>query len=237
VNNTNNFSARQAYEQAKDLFLKAFAVGWTKTMAELQTAVSAFKLSQSEIRLEVPLTTTNAQFIFGVTDNQKATGNNGAPFNTEIRLPFQDSLCVNEMFLYVGKPASTTDTGWQLRSYGNPVDFSAAAAAAINSTLYSHGKIEIKVNNDVLVPYRGLSNFFYKPETQQTAALGAGSPDDQFRGSEDGGITVEPNIVLIGSKNNVITLNLPSALAAADSNSRAILILRGIYAQNSTVVS
>lgn len=237
MNNTNNLSARYAYDQAKALFLKAFAQGFKGTPEQLRTVVESFKLSQSEIRLEVPLSTGSTSFSFGVNLQQAATGNTGAPFNTEIRLPLQDSICVNEMFLYVGKPASSSDTAWQLRSYGNPVDFSAGAATALNTTFFSHGKLEIKVNNDVLVPYRGLSNFFYKPETQQTAALAAGSPDDQFRGAEDGGVTVEPNIVLIGSKNNIITINLPTALATVDANSRAVLILRGIYAQNSTVVS
>jgi len=237
VNNTNNFSARQAYDNAKALFMKAFQQGFTGTPQQLRNAVESFKLSQSEIRLEVPLSTTNAQFSFGVVQNQPATGNAGAPFNTEIRLPLQDSICVNEIFFYVGNPSSSTDTAWQLRSYGNLIDFAAASAAAINSTLYSHGKFEIKVNNDVLVPQRLISNFWYKPETQQTAALGAGSPDDQLKGAEDCGITCEPNIVLIGSKQNIITVVLPTALAAVDADSRMIMVLKGIYAQNSTVVS
>lgn len=237
MNATNNFSARHAYDNAKVLFLKAFAQGFKGNPEELNTLVNSFKLSQGEIRLEVPLSTTSTQFVFGVTQQQPATGNNGQPYNTEIRLPLQDSICVNEMALYVGKPASSTDTDWKLRSYGNIVDFSAAAALAIDSTLYSHGKLEIKVNNDVLVPSRGLSNFLYRGQTQQTDALGVDSPNDQFRGAEDGLITVEPNIILIGSKQNVITINLPKALTAVDANSRAILVLRGIYAQNSTVVS
>jgi hypothetical protein len=236
VNNTNNFSARQAYEQAKALFLKAFSVGFKGSPEELQLLVNSFKLSQSEIRLEVPLSTTNTIFNFGVIQQQPATGNGNAPYNTEIRLTQNDSICVNEMFLYVGKPASTTDTAWQLRSYGNSQDF-PTGAAALNTTFFSHGKLSIKINNDVLVPSRGLSNFFYKPETQQTAPLAANSPDDQFKGAEDGGITVEPNIVLIGAKQNIISIELPTALAAVDANTRAVLILRGIYAQNSTVVS
>jgi len=77
----------------------------------------------------------------------------------------------------------------------------------------------------------------YRGQTQQTDDLGVDSPNDEIRGSEDGFITVEPNIVLIGSKANVITLKLPKALTAVDAGTRAVLILRGIYAQNSTVVS
>lgn len=237
MNGTNNFSARQSYEQAKALFMTAFMQGFKGSEQELRTLVNSFKLSQGEIRLEVPLSTTSAQFVFGVSTTQQSTGNTGSPYNTEKRLPYQDSICVSEMGLFVGKPASSSDTDWKLRTYGNIVDFSANAALAIDSTLYSHGQMEIKVNNDVLVPNRGLFNFLYKGQTQQTDALGVDSPNDEIRGADDGFITVEPNIVLIGSKQNVITINLPKALTAADANSRAILILRGIYAQNSTVVS
>lgn len=237
MNNTNNFSARQGFDTAKALFMRAFGKGFKGSPEQLANLVDSFKLSQSEIRLEVPLTTTNTQFSFGVVQNQPATGNNAAPFNTEIRLPLQDSIVVNEIFLYVGNPSSTTDTTWQLRSFGSQPDFTLATANALNSTFFSHGTLEIKVNNDVLVPARGLSNFWYKPQTQQTAAFGAGSPDDQLRGAEDGGVTVEPNILLIGSKQNIITINLPTALASVDETTRAILICRGIYAQNSTIVS
>jgi hypothetical protein len=236
VNNTNNFSARESYKLAKQLFVNAFSQDSNLPIGKITELVNGFKLSQSEIRLEVPLSTATTQFVFGVSDRQQATGNNGAPFNTETRLTLQDSICVNEIAMFVGAPSSSTDTSWQLRTYGNTQDF-PTGADAINTTLLSHGKFEIKVNGDILVPSRGLSNFFYKPQTQQTAALGAASPDDQFRGAEDGSITMEPNIVLIGSKNNVITVNVPTALAAVDEYSRLIIICRGIFAQNSTVVS
>jgi len=113
----------------------------------------------------------------------------------------------------------------------------AADAAALDSTFYSHGKYVLKANNDVIMPYRGLFNHWYKGQTQQTAALGAASPDDQIRGAEDGMITAEPNIVLIGSKNYQPTIELPTALASAAAFERCILIYRGILAQNSTVVS
>jgi hypothetical protein len=95
----------------------------------------------------------------------------------------------------------------------------------------------MNVNNDVVIPYRGLFNHWYKPQTQQTAALGAGSPGDQIRGAEDGMITFEPNAILIGSKGYQPQIVLPAAMASAAQFLRCILIFRGILAQNSTVVS
>lgn len=234
MNGTNNLSARESYQLSRRMFFTSFRANFSND-AECWKFVDSMKLSQSDIRLECGLAANSTNFVFGVNPQQNSSS--GAPFNTEIRLPMQDSLCVNEWFLYVAKPASSTDTNFKLHTYGNIVDFTAGAAAAIDGTLYSNSKMKITVNNDVLVPQRLLSNFIYRPQTQQTAALGAGSPNDQWRGVEDGGITSEPNVVLIGSKNNVISIELPAALATVDANSRLILIGKGIYAQNSTIVN
>jgi hypothetical protein len=87
------------------------------------------------------------------------------------------------------------------------------------------------------MPYRGLFNHWYKGQTQQTAALGAASPADQIRGAEDGFITDEPNILLIGSKGYIPQIILPAAIALTSTHVRAVLIFKGILAQNSTSVS
>jgi hypothetical protein len=234
MNNTNNYSARESFNQAKKMFFKAFRDKFNSDR-DCMNWVEGLKLSQSEIRLEVELATATNQFVFGLTPNQVNTTN--VQFNTENRLNLQDSLVVNEYGIYVGQPSSRIDTTWVLNTYGNTQNFAAADAAALDSTFYSHGKYVLKANNDVIVPYRGLFNHWYKPQTQQTAALGAASPKDQIRGAEDGMITAEPNIVLVGSKNYQPTIELPAALASAAAFERCVLIYRGILAQNSTVVS
>lgn len=238
LNNTNNATARDAYRIAREMFYDALrdkfpdgAVGDAKCRAW----VNNLKLTQGEIRLEVQLNAVNNIFTFGVTPNQ--ANSNNVQFVTEKRLPLQDSICATEMQILVCKPASQTSTAHQLRTYGNTIDFTAAAAAALNQTFYSHGNFTMKVNNDVLVPYRGLNNWFYKPQTQMTAALGAGSPDDQYRGAEDATTTVEPNLVLIGSKNTIPQIEFPTNLATVDEFTRAVIIFKGPYAQNSTVVN
>lgn len=237
MNSTNNFSARESYQVAKRMFYDSFRPNFPLGPAGDEACwkfVYSMKLSQSDIRLECGLSANATSFTFGVNPQQNSSS--GAPFNTEIRLPMQDSICVNEWFLYFAKPSSSTDAAFKLHTYGNFADFTANAAAAIDG-MYSNGKMKVTVNNDVLVPGRLLSNFIYRPETQQTAALGAGSPNDQWRGAEDGGITSEPNLILIGSKNNVISVEIPAALATVDANSRIILVGKGIYAQNSTIVN
>lgn len=239
LNTTNNFTAREAYTTAKKMFWRAFRDKFAPGAggdSDCANFVESLKLSQSEIRLEVKLDALRNAFTFGVTPNQANTNN--IQFNTERRLQLQDSLCVNEYGIFVGNPAADADTEWRLRTYGNTVDFAATTAKSLDSTFYSHGHLQVNANNDVVIPYRGLFNNLYMPQTQQTAALGAASPGDQIRGAEDGFITAEPNLVLIGSKNYVPQLILPAALTidAAD-HPRAVIIFRGVLAQNSTVVS
>lgn len=238
MNNTNNLSARESFKVAKAMFYNAFRDKFAAGPAgdsDCTQFVSCLKLSQSEIRLEVELNIANNVFTFGVTPNQ--ANSTGVVFNTENRLQLQDSLCINEYGIYVGQPTSRIDTLWQLETYANSQEFAAADLDSINGTVFNQGYFAMKCNNDVIVPYRGLFNHFYIPQTQQTGALGIGSPQSQIRGAEDGQITQEPNIVLIGSKNYVPQIILPAIMASAAAFMRAVIIFRGVLAQNSTVVS
>jgi len=238
MNNTNNMSARESFNVAKGMFYRAFRdkfPGGVQGDAQCKNFVESLKLSQNEIRLEVNLTTNASSFVFGVTPNQQNT--TGVNFLTENRLNLQDSFVVNEYGILVAQTSGNNDTTYKLNTYGNTQVFAAADAAALDSTFYANGGFQIKCNNDVILPYRGLFNHYYAPQTQQTAALGAGSPKDQQRGAEDGFITSEPNIVLVGSKNYEPQIVLKAALASAAANLRCILIFRGILAQNSTIVS
>lgn len=235
MNNTNNFSARQSFEIAKRVLFDSWIESFGGDSKACMDWVNNRKLSQSEIRLEVGLNTTNTRFIFGVTPNQANSSN--VVFTTENRLQLQDSLVVSEYGIFVAQTTGNTDTTYRLHTYGNTQDFAAADAAALDSTFFCNGYFRTSVNNDVVIPYRGLFNHWYVPQTQQTGALGAGSPKDQIRGAEDGMVTQEPNMLLIGSKNYVPEIVLYSALASAAANIRAILIYRGVLAQNSTVIN
>lgn len=224
-----------SYDIAKQVLFNAWIDSFKGDTKACWNWVNGRKLSQHEVRLEVELNTVNNRFVFGLTANQANSTN--VIFNTENRLTLQDSLIVSEYAVFVAQPSSRTDTAYQLETYGNTQFFAAADALALNSTFYSNGYLRTSVNNDVIIPYRGLLNHWYKPQTQMTAALGPGAPQDQLRGAEDAFITQEPNLLLIGSKNYVPEIVLPSALASAAAFLRTILIYRGVLAQNSTVIN
>lgn len=212
----NSIAARMVYDNARTLLAGAFP----------GQNIRQFKCTQSYLRLELALSTTITNYQFQIL-NQTT----GSQFNTEQRLNLQDSFVVSSLGVFIALPASATATAFELDTYCNTVKYTNAAAM---NAIYN-GQLQVKINNDVVVPAWDLQQHFYRPQTQLTAA--ANTPQDQKRLAEDSMVAVEPNIIAIGSKNTQISIVLPTALTAVDANSRLVLLMRGVLAQNSTVVS
>jgi len=237
LNSTNNMSARAAFDHARKMFALAMLDKFPNWGAAMEWA-NSLKLSQNEVRREVQLTVNANAFSFGVTVNQFSQGATGL-FNTEVPLQQSDSLCVSEYGIFVRDPASATGVVDPLCTYPDAVQFATANVAGALNTFYDHGQFKITANNDVILPARGLFNHKYAPQTQNGVGITAQTvfPVNQIRGAEDGFITCEPNIVLIGSKNYIPQIVLPAALAAVETYQRAVVIFRGILAQNSTIIN
>lgn len=219
----NNTDARMVFENSKEALIKAFNGN--------RDILRVVKLTQGTLRFEQPLVAGQTMINFPVLDNQAVFS------NTEDRLILQDSFIISGIKIATGAPSSATDNTFLLDSYPNVVKYGAAPAAALGA-FWNATNMQIAVNNDIILPKWDTFRHFNSPETQQTAALGAGSPGDQDRGAFDGWYPVEPNIVLIGSKNTTIQLLFKGAgLTSVLANSRAIVMVRGVLAQNSTVVS
>jgi hypothetical protein len=187
-------------------------------------------LTQSYLRLEQPLTTTLTNILFPVLLNQQAGG--VAQTVTERRLQLQDSFVVSELavFLWIsaGSPAIT-----HFQSY--PSFFVYGANAGPTQALY-HSYLTLSVNNQVIVPFWDVFRSYAVFQTQNLAAVAATSPDDMLSGRDDVFYPTEPNWILIGSKNNVLTLVLPNAPTAVAANTKIVVYARGVLAQNSTSV-
>lgn len=218
-----NIAARMVFDNAKTAILNAFP--------EVNNIISKVKLTQGSLRFSQPLSAAQTLYQFPILVNETQLG----IFNTEQRLNLQDSFVVSELGVFVSNPGSGTATAYRLLTYPNFVEFGAANAAALQG-LYN-GSLKLTVNNDVLIPNWDLWRHYVTNQTQQTAALAAGSPNDQFDGSKDGFYPVEPNVVFIGSKNNILQIQLPAAIATVTAFSRIEIVVRGVLAQNSTVVS
>lgn len=238
MNSTNNISARLSFDKARDILANAMLDKFGNNFDTARRWAEGRKLAQGEVRCEVQLTATSTNFIFGVTTADVNSSN--TLFNTEQRLNQQDSLIVSDYGIFVRKPASATSTIDRLYTNANPQVFSTGnVSTALNGTFYANGFFRLKVNNDIIIPNRGLFNHLYIPQTQDGVIITAQTvaPLDQVRGAEDGYVVTEPNIVLVGSKKYVPEIVLPANLAAVETFQRAVLIFRGILAQNSTVIN
>jgi hypothetical protein len=160
----------------------------------------------------------------------------GTNFSTNNLLNLQDGFVVSSIGVFVAIPAASTTTAFPLYTYPNATAFSTSGAATALYNLYG-GKLSVVVNNRQIVPSWDLYRHLYVPQTQQGAASTA-STIDENNATEYGYYPVEPNIVLVGSKNNVISLELPGAISTLQAGvaPRIVVIMRGILAQNVTPV-
>lgn len=200
---------------------------------------SVVKLTQSALRLENLIATNRTNYVFAVLVNAVNNSSNTV-FNTEIRLNQQDSFITSSLRFYIGEPSSAVDATWVDYTYPSPVVFSTAGEAAALETLYK-GQLKITVNNVVVLPTMSLSRFRFVPFAQKATAAANqnGIGDDSIDSSSDGLTMIEPNVILVGSKNSIVEINLPAAVGtiAAAGFTRMGLEFRGLLAQNSTIIT
>lgn len=222
-----NMDMRMVFQNALQTLQDAFA--GTSTAALL----SYMKLTENALRLEQPIVAGQTLYSFPVLNNQ------GTQTSTEQRMKLQDTNLIYQIGIFTGVAASSTDADHskiQPLTYPNTQLFPAPANTDLLA-LYN-GLLLMTINNDQVLTQWDIYRHLNAPETQQTAALGAASPGDQNRGSFDGFYPMEPNVTLIGSKDNSIQIKLPTGgIATTPSNAFIIIILRTILFQNSTVVS
>lgn len=196
-----------------------------------QDEINAAVLSQSYLRLEQPLTASTTLINFPVLINQQGSG---TVRPTEKRLQLQDAFLASSISVYLTLAASATDTQFELKTYNSPVTFSTSATG-LNG--FYNGFIQITVNNNVISPAIDVERFRIAPQTQLTGA--ANPPMDQFSGAGtySNSYPLEPNLIMIGQKNSQVNVVLPAAISTAVANTYIVIILRGVLAQNVTVVS
>ena len=192
-------------------------------------------LSQSYLRLERVISNTSTSYQFGVLVNDQPGGSTIR--QNEQRLNLQDSFFVSSIQCFVYNTTNATDTDAVLQTYPSPTYFTATAAQSLYQ-LYN-GYLSLTVNNRVITPNWDLYRHLTVPQTQQTVTpIASGTAINQFEGSNYTEYACEPNWVLIGSKNNSLQINLPNAISTLKTGTNVIcLMLRGVLAQNSTVVS
>ena len=190
-------------------------------------SVATAILTQSYLRLEVLANTASNNYTFNTIQG------NGTVYATEQRLTLQDSFVVSECGVFWFIPTATGASNSPLISWPNPNTFTTANAASSAESLYN-GYVQLAVNKVIVLPQWDIFRSRCVNQTQLTGA--ANSPQDQLSGRDDVFYPTEPNWVVIGSRNSIFTIVMPNAFAAVQANSRIVLYVRGVLAQNSTSV-
>jgi hypothetical protein len=193
-------------------------------------------LSQSYLRFEVPLSTSTTTYTFDTLVNENTNPN----YVTQNKLNLQDAFVVSGIgfFLAVTPTGATTDTAFPLYSYPNQVAF-ASATDTDAYTIYN-GNMQLTVNQRTIITGWDLTRHYFVPQTQGLVTRAATSPFnaiDQLSLATDGFYPAEPNIVMVGSKKNILQVQLNTGLATVQANSRLVCVFRGILAQNVTPVN
>ena len=207
-----------------------------KTFNAAGVSTAKAVLSQSYLRFEVALSTTQTQYSFDTLINE----NNNTNFVTQNKLNLQDSFLISRIGFYIGIAASSSvsETVVPLYSYPDPVKFSTANAATSLETVYN-GSMTFTVNQRQIVTGWDLYKHKIAPITQTgytPTGVTAGNLVNSTDFANDGYYPCEPNLILIGSKKNVVSVTLDGTLAAIQANSRLVMICQGILGQNCTSV-
>ena len=193
-------------------------------------------LSQSFLRFEVGLVAGQTTYTFDTLVNE----NTNANFITQSKLNLQDAFVTSAIgfFLAVPNSAATTETAFPLFTYPNQVAF--AAATDVDAYTIYNGSMQLTVNQRTIITGWDLSRHYVANQTQQLQPRAAATPFtaiDQNNLASDGFYPAEPNIVMVGSKKNILQVQLNTGLATVQANSRLVCIFRGILAQNVTPVN
>jgi hypothetical protein len=218
---------RLVFENASDMIRRA---GYNPAHAILTQS-----FLRSEVAMSISQSTYNLPII--VTQNQGAS-----QFNTERRLQLTDVFLVSSINVQVAAPASALDATFGLYNYGNATVFPTSTSAAAINGAYANGFLSMLIDNNQVLPAWDLDQHYRAPQTQQQSVIyytGANALPyvDSRNGSEDGIALVEPNFVLAGNFNIQFTLNTIVGLSAITANSRFVVKLRGILAQNCSKIS
>jgi len=193
-------------------------------------------LSQSYLRFEVPLSTSQTTYTFDTLVNENTNPN----YVTQQKLNLQDAFVTSAIGFFLAVPASsgTTETAFPLYSYPNQTAF--ASASDVDAYTIYNGSMQLTVNQRTIITAWDLSRHYFVPQTQGLITRASTSPFnaiDQLDLSENGFYPAEPNIVMVGSKKNILQVQLQTGLASIQANSRLVCVFRGILAQNVTPVN
>jgi hypothetical protein len=202
-------------------------------------------LSQSYLRSEVLLSTTTTNYHVPILINDNQNGSTSS-FNTSQLLNLQDAFVISGIMVGFSNNVDNTSTAFKVNTYPSAVNCGTSttpsqAAATAMLTLYN-AQLQLTVNNRQILTGFPILNCLYVPQTQgldpQPTSETSFKNIDQTDAYYPAMVPIEPNIVLVGSKNNVCQIQLPAAISTLPTGGapRLVVYFTGILAQNCTPV-
>lgn len=224
----NGIIAREDFNNAVLIFQKNFPKK-DGSFYPPNEIIDAFKLTQSSLRTEAVLTANTGAYPFPILETKP--GNAGVVIQTEIRLSMQDTFVPTRVRVTLANPGSLADGAFRLYTYPNQDVF---GANAIQMRALYNATISMSVNNYNYSYNWSLQKHWYSGNPQQTGGFGAGSPEDQMDGSENGYYPMQPFVLFGGLQKVQININIPLPPTGVLANSRYVMEFEGVIAQNST---
>lgn len=217
-----------------------------KALAAEGVIVQPGQLSQSFLRTECILSSSKSSFSFPIQVNQLNAGT--TPSATAQLLKQQDAFYMTHMAFWVEAYTIAGDIPelYRYMPFTYPSEVLNEAGLVLSRLGYKlwSGVLELTVNGQVILPAWDLKRHLFVPQTQREQVSGAWpvssffNGHDEFDGAASSFYPVEPNIVFIGNKSSVITVDYPEDLAnavgAAPLELRGVLTMRGMLAQNAS---
>ena len=185
-------------------------------------------LSQSFLRFEVPMTTTSTSYTFDTLVNENTNNFNSV---TSSKLNLQDAFVVSGIGLFWGDTVDLASANYRIYSFDDQTTWAGTDAWGLYNA-----NLQLTVNQRTILTGWDTTRHYMAPQYQENVG-GAGV--NELALDDNGFYPVEPNIVMVGSKKNVLQLILPQALQALPRSGRGriICIFRGLLAQNVTPVN
>ena len=223
----------QGKEAFYDSVMHSYKKNNEEARAKNQHAPGIPILTYSTLRLELPISATVTEMIFPVLDGVVAPGA-ASQFPNEIRLQQNDNFHIDTCFIGMTQLVAATDTNYRIKTYPNEVEL---GAANVNDYFnFYNGRMKINVNQvDVLTNW-DVEKHLVIPQTQRLS-VAANTNRDQYDAQADGVVEMRPSIMLSGAYTNTVTINLNAAVATALAGglTRAVIIFRGLRAQNAAI--
>lgn len=169
------------------------------------------RVAQSYLCSIIPITASNTQYVMNVLDNQLNQGN-------ATILPAEQRLKLQDVFFTSALGFHLVQLGWNgfpgtniYQRYTFASDQLHGPLPNIPDTLglsgvWGAGRLEVKVNGEVVTPYWKMIQHEVINQTQANGYANARPYFDQNNYSEDGYVITEPNWILNGGNNNLYTI-------------------------------